>query len=164
MGLVHITSWYPNFNGSHFGLPPSEIHRMTGLPPKIVWTMTYSHRPHYSNTVQSTSFKHLYIIYFVPAEPTSCEWPINGLQNDLLQRVTDQRVLQLCKRVTWRQHLLCGEGCRPEPRSTPSDCLWENRRKEIRKNKLSCNRRKDIFYIQLFLCVCVVCVSEKDGR
>ena len=27
MGLVRITSWYPNFNGSHFGLPPSEIHR-----------------------------------------------------------------------------------------------------------------------------------------
>ena len=43
-GLCAITSWYPNFNGSHFGLPPSEIHRMTGLrmPPKIVWTMTYS--------------------------------------------------------------------------------------------------------------------------
>ena len=36
MGLVRITSWYPDFNGSHFGLPPSEIHRMTGLPPKIV--------------------------------------------------------------------------------------------------------------------------------
>ena len=36
MGLVRITSWYPNFNGSHFALPPSEIHRMTGLPPKIV--------------------------------------------------------------------------------------------------------------------------------
>ena len=32
MGLVRITSWYSNFNGSHFGLPPSEIHRMTGLP------------------------------------------------------------------------------------------------------------------------------------
>ena len=47
MGLVRITSWYPNFNGSHFDLPPSEIHRMTGLPPKIAWTMTYSHRPHY---------------------------------------------------------------------------------------------------------------------
>ena len=46
MGLVHITSWYPNFNVSHFGLPPSEIHRMTGLPPQIVWTMTHSHRPH----------------------------------------------------------------------------------------------------------------------
>ena len=45
MWLVRITSWYPNFNGSHFGLPPSEIHRMTGLPPKIMWTMTYSHRP-----------------------------------------------------------------------------------------------------------------------
>ena len=26
-----ITSWYPEFNGSHFGLPPSSIHRMTGL-------------------------------------------------------------------------------------------------------------------------------------
>ena len=36
MGLVRITSRYPKFNGSHFGLPPSEIHRMTGLPPKIV--------------------------------------------------------------------------------------------------------------------------------
>ena len=36
MGLVRITSWYPIFNGSHFGLPPSEIDRMTGLPPKIV--------------------------------------------------------------------------------------------------------------------------------
>ena len=46
MGPVRITSSYPNFNGSHFGLPPSEINRMTGLPPKIVWTMTYSHRPH----------------------------------------------------------------------------------------------------------------------
>ena len=47
MGLVRITSWYPNFNGSHFGLPPSKIHRMTGLPPKILRTMTYSHRPHW---------------------------------------------------------------------------------------------------------------------
>ena len=52
MGLVRITSWYPNFNGSHFGLPPSEIHRMTGLPPKIVWTMTYSHRPHQGETLE----------------------------------------------------------------------------------------------------------------
>ena len=48
MGLVRITTWYPNFNGSHFGLPPSEIHRMTRLPPKTVWTMTYSHRPHWT--------------------------------------------------------------------------------------------------------------------
>ena len=47
--IVRITSWYPNFNGSHFGLPPSEIHRMTGLPPKIAWTMTYSNRPHFLN-------------------------------------------------------------------------------------------------------------------
>ena len=36
MGCVRITSWYPNFNGSHFGLPPSEIHRMTGLGGKKV--------------------------------------------------------------------------------------------------------------------------------
>ena len=54
MWLVRITSWYLNFNGSHFGLPPSEIHRMTGLPPKIVWTMTYSHRPHWALFVQRT--------------------------------------------------------------------------------------------------------------
>ena len=45
MGLVHITSWYPKFNGSHFGLPHSSIHRMTGLGGKMGWTMTYSHRP-----------------------------------------------------------------------------------------------------------------------
>ena len=50
MGLVRITyaSWYPNFNGNHFGLPPSEIHRMTELGGEIVWTMTYSHRPNYT--------------------------------------------------------------------------------------------------------------------
>ena len=55
MGLVRITSWYPNFNGSHFGLPPSEIHRMTRPPPKIVWTMTYSHRPHPNRNVTRNS-------------------------------------------------------------------------------------------------------------
>ena len=31
MGPVRITSWYPDFNGSHFGLLPSSIHSMTGL-------------------------------------------------------------------------------------------------------------------------------------
>ena len=36
IGPVRITSWYPNFNGSHFGLPPSSIHRMTGLGGKFV--------------------------------------------------------------------------------------------------------------------------------
>ena len=50
------TSWYPNLNGSHSGLPPSEIRRVTstGLGGKIVWTtwrltctcMTFSLRPH----------------------------------------------------------------------------------------------------------------------
>ena len=42
---VHIASWYPNVNGSHFGFPPSSIHRMTGLGGKMVWAMTHSHRP-----------------------------------------------------------------------------------------------------------------------
>ena len=46
MGAVRITPWYPKFNGSHFGLQPSSIHRMTGLRGgKMVWTMTYAHRP-----------------------------------------------------------------------------------------------------------------------
>ena len=57
MGLVRIPSWYPNFNGSHFGLPPSKIHWMTGLPPKIVWTMTYSHRPRYLRKFWCQSLK-----------------------------------------------------------------------------------------------------------
>ena len=42
-----------NFNGSHFGLPPSSIHRMTGLGGKMVWTMTYSQRPHLDTAVRS---------------------------------------------------------------------------------------------------------------
>ena len=46
LGAVRITSWYPTINGSHFGLPPSSIHKMTGLGGKMVWTMTYAHRPH----------------------------------------------------------------------------------------------------------------------
>ena len=37
MGLVRIT----NLNGRHFVLPPSEIHRMTGLPPKIRRRVNY---------------------------------------------------------------------------------------------------------------------------
>ena len=46
MGLVRITSWYPKFNGSHFGLPPSEIHRMTGLPQSCeLWRMRTSPTP-----------------------------------------------------------------------------------------------------------------------
>ena len=46
MGLVCIMWWYPKFNGSHFGLPPSSIQRqrMTGLGGKLVWTVTRLHR------------------------------------------------------------------------------------------------------------------------
>ena len=48
MGAVCITSSYPKFNGSHFDLPPSSIHRMTGLGGNFPHTMTYAHRPHSS--------------------------------------------------------------------------------------------------------------------
>ena len=37
IGLVRITSWYPLFNGRHFGLPPRSIHGPGG---KIVWIFT----------------------------------------------------------------------------------------------------------------------------
>ena len=37
MGAVHvpIASWYPKLKGSHFGLPPSSVHRMTGLGGRV---------------------------------------------------------------------------------------------------------------------------------
>ena len=44
MGLVCITSWNPKFNRSHFGVPPSAIHRVTGLGGNFEWTMTYVYR------------------------------------------------------------------------------------------------------------------------
>ena len=50
-GLVRIMSWYPESNGSHFGLPPSSIHKMTRLSDKMVWTMTYAHRPHWPRSI-----------------------------------------------------------------------------------------------------------------
>ena len=45
IGPVRITSWYPKFNGSHFGLPLSAIQRMTGLGGNSVLTMMYLHEP-----------------------------------------------------------------------------------------------------------------------
>ena len=42
------------FNESHFGLPPSSIHKMTGLGGKMVWAMTYAHR------LQSWSKTHIH--------------------------------------------------------------------------------------------------------
>ena len=38
---VRITSLNPKFNGSHFGLPPSSIHRMTGWVAisRVLWRM-----------------------------------------------------------------------------------------------------------------------------
>ena len=47
MRPVHILSWYPKFNGNHFGLPPSSIHRMTRLGGNSVLTCTtHLHRPY----------------------------------------------------------------------------------------------------------------------
>ena len=58
-----VMSWSPKFNGSHFGLPPSSIHRTTGLGGNFVQTthgVWYSHRLHLPRaaTVQE-SWKHL---------------------------------------------------------------------------------------------------------
>ena len=47
MGPVRFTSWYPKFNGSHFGLPPSSIHRMD-------WT-GWQFRVNYDVFAQATS-------------------------------------------------------------------------------------------------------------
>ena len=47
MEPVRVTSWYPKFNGRHFGLPPSSVHRMTGLGGNFVSTMTYAYMPHW---------------------------------------------------------------------------------------------------------------------
>ena len=46
VGAVCVSSLYTKHNGSHFGLPPSSIHRMTGLGGNFPYTMTYAHRPH----------------------------------------------------------------------------------------------------------------------
>ena len=67
MGLVRITSWYPKFNGSHFGLPPISLHGMTGVSGNIVWTMTYSHRPHpapYTHAIPSSTPRLHFISFF----------------------------------------------------------------------------------------------------
>ena len=45
MGAVRITSLNSKFNVSHFGLPPSSIHRMTGWVANFPYTMTYATRP-----------------------------------------------------------------------------------------------------------------------
>ena len=46
MEAVRITSWFPKYNGPHFGLLPSSIHTLTRLGGKGVWNSTYELRPH----------------------------------------------------------------------------------------------------------------------
>ena len=57
IGLVRITSWHQKFSGSHFALPLSFIHRITGPGGKMVWTMMYSHKPHSMMKVRGQSSK-----------------------------------------------------------------------------------------------------------
>ena len=71
MGAARITSWHPNFNGSHFGLPPSSIHEMTGLGGKMVWTMTYAHRPYFVLLPQMCLFTFPVCICFIVLLPVS---------------------------------------------------------------------------------------------
>ena len=44
MRPLRISPWYPKFNGSHFDLPSTSMHRMTGLGGNFVWKITCSHR------------------------------------------------------------------------------------------------------------------------
>ena len=45
--LRHGNNRYPEFSGSHFGFPPSSIHRMTGLGGKMVLWHLHRPRAHY---------------------------------------------------------------------------------------------------------------------
>ena len=47
-GIIRITSQYSILHGSHFGLLPSSIHRITEMDGSFVWTvtiLTFLHRP-----------------------------------------------------------------------------------------------------------------------
>ena len=68
--------WYPWCNGSHFGLPPSFIHSMTGLGGNFVWTSTIHTGPidplvEESHSVQRNIylFKTIILVYL-----TSASW------------------------------------------------------------------------------------------
>ena len=64
--VVHITSWYPKFNGSHFGLPPISIHKKTGLGSKMVCTMTFGRRTHFAESSSLTNVYHLILLCDCP--------------------------------------------------------------------------------------------------
>ena len=64
--VVHITSWYPKFNGSHFGLPPVSIHKKTGLGSKVVCTMTFGRRSHFAESSSLTNVYHLILLRDCP--------------------------------------------------------------------------------------------------
>ena len=64
--VVHITSWYPKFNGSHFGLPPISVHKKTGLGSKMVCTMTFGRRSHFAESSSLTNVYHLIFLRDCP--------------------------------------------------------------------------------------------------
>ena len=66
MVSVHITLLYPKLNGSHFGLPPSSIHRMTGLGGNFLHTMTYAHRPHWFFFIYKKKLRKLALVGIIP--------------------------------------------------------------------------------------------------
>ena len=62
-GVVRITSLNLKFNGSHFGLPPSSIHRMTGLGGNFPYAMTYAHGPHWTPLCSWCLVTHFLILF-----------------------------------------------------------------------------------------------------
>ena len=46
--LLESVVWRRSLIGSHFDLPPSSIHNLPGLGGRMVWTLTYAHRRHWT--------------------------------------------------------------------------------------------------------------------
>ena len=80
MGLVRITSWYPNFNGSHFGLPPSEIHRMIWLPPGEVFPSRRIISKAIMRVVEMDVLKVTAPIQVCVGVPSACEAAVHSME------------------------------------------------------------------------------------
>ena len=64
MGAVRITSLNPKFNRSHFDLPPSSIHRMTGwvANSRILWRMRTAPISWHPGNKQSSFFVSVHVL------------------------------------------------------------------------------------------------------
>ena len=93
MGAVRITSSNPNFNRSHFGLPPSSIHTMTGWVANSRTLKFYklSVETFGSNTYQGTSWI----------------WPTSRRRNAgvvrLKSRKTPRKIIRRLLLAIWQQ-------------------------------------------------------------